>query len=126
DPHAAAAGRHEVVPVGLGTDLGEDGLEPVDELESAPVRYVAPVEEDVHAYLRDPLLVAASQHGHELVDVAVHVSAREQADEVHGLPAPLHPLDGGAPPLATPDRSILEGALHELRALIEDTTGPHR
>src|SRR5690606_15616234 len=93
---------------------------------SAPVRYVAPVEEDVHAYLRDPLLVAASQHGHELVDVAVHVSAREQADEVHGLPAPLHPLDGGAPPLATPDRSILEGALHELRALIEDTTGPHR
>ena len=126
DDHAPAARGDAVVAVGSAVERLEQLLEGVDVVEGAGLGHVAPVEEHVDAHLLHLLLVAAAQQGEEVLDVAVHVSVRQQPEEVEALGTLAGALRQRLPDLARlalEDRPGLDRLLHQLGALVEDAAG---
>ncbi len=80
-----------------------------------------PVEQDVNASLLHALLVAAPQHGEEVLDVAVDVAVRKKADEMHGLATRADLANELLPFVALEYFAAFDGHLDALCALIEDT-----
>jgi hypothetical protein len=79
--HATAAAGDAIVAA-VGREGGERGLEAVDVKQRGAAGDVAAVDQHVHAGRLDALGRGALQHRDQVIDVAVDVAVRQQADEV--------------------------------------------
>jgi hypothetical protein len=86
----------------------EEGLEWLDVVERRGLGHVTPVEQYMDAHALDALGLRAPDHRLQVVDVAMHVAIREQAQEVQRASRAviaLHRGDDLLPRLAFPDRA---------------------
>ena len=117
---AAARGDGDVE--GLVAEIGDEGLEGVDVLQSGGLAHVTAVDEDVDADTGNALLLGLHQHGLQVVDVGVDVTVGEETQEVEGGVVLLHTADEGLPGVGGEHLARLDGLGDQLGTLGEDLT----
>mmetsp|Transcript_24664 Transcript_24664/g.79634 ORF Transcript_24664/g.79634 Transcript_24664/m.79634 type:complete len:269 (+) Transcript_24664:1169-1975(+) len=121
--HAAAAGRDARVAAGR-RELGELGLERLDEGDAGAVGHVPAVSQHVAPDPLRPVRRRALDHRRQLVGSRVHPAVRQQPNEVDGVGA-----EGGRdvlPARVGEDLARLDVDVHQLGALRVDLAGAKR
>jgi hypothetical protein len=121
-----AAARGDTGIEAIGRNIPQERLEGNDIVQRAGFRHVAAIKQSMDAHRLYPIRLGPRDHRLQMVDVAMYVAVREEADEVD------HPTTGpGAgdhllPRLALPDAAVGDGIGHQRRALRVDLAGADR
>ena len=122
DVLAAPAGSDASVKT-VAAEFAQKSLEWHHIVQRAGLGHVAPVKQGVDAHFFHPLKLGTHHHGFEVVNVAVHIAVRKQANEVDHAPACFGASHDLLPGLALPDRAVGDRVGDQRRTLAVDLPG---
>ena len=79
--HPAAAGSDAAME-GVVIQLGKNIFQFIHILQRTGFRHISSVQQDVRPHFLDALFLRLLNHGDQMRDVGVHISVRQQTDEM--------------------------------------------